>query len=103
MIAGGATSGTVGVATGGCCCVSAFGGGGDGGNGGCSGKMIVVNRIGTTRVSVATTGTMIAAAMMSVCARIDTRTVYFCLPPRLTNGSEKILSDIAALLGDART
>src|SRR6267154_967769 len=103
LIADGATTGNAGVVTSGCAFVSPFGGDGDGGNGGCGSKMIFVNRIGTTRVSVATTGTMIAAAMIRVCVTMDTRTVYFCLPPRVTNGSANILSDTAALLGDART
>jgi hypothetical protein len=47
-------------------------------------------------VSVATSGTMIAALMATVCATIDTRTVYFWLPPILTNGSANMLSATAA-------
>ena len=62
------------------------------------GNAIIANRAGRTTLSVATSGTMAAAAMTRVCATIDTRTVYFRLPPMLTDGSTNMLSATASSL-----
>ena len=73
------------------------GGGIDGGNGGAARKVIIAYRCGIT-ISDAITGTMITAAMISVCAPIDTSTEYPRFPPTGTNVSENILSAIRILL-----
>src|SRR4051812_14328451 len=73
VIPSGATTGTDGGASGGDRRGEPLGGGIGGGNGGAPRKLIIAYRGGIT-TSEAITGTMIAAAMISVCAAIDTST-----------------------------
>ena len=81
----GASIGTAGLSTGSASVAARRGGGGAGGNGRSKGNVIIVNW-GMTIVSVAASGTMITTASASVCATMETKTVYFRLPPVLTFG-----------------